>query len=191
MSLETIGNLGDIPDLSALSVPTEAEPFSDGWYQAQILERRSFTDPNGNDKVFESSDSPSANGDSRNIRLQLQVKRQSDNRTLNTNIQVNYRPEDLTQETVQAVAKRQEESRENNTNMGDLFRPFMTLTRLGRLQKIAGVRQLQRNGNGGLELTPLFGKTLYVRLGDDPRTNGKFKEVKDFGMDAPKRAKIQ
>lgn len=190
MNLDSI-SLGDIPDLSTINSHTETEPFSDGWYAGTILERRTFTDQNGNDRVFESSDTPSQNGDSRNIRLQVQVKRASDGRTLNTNIQVNYRPEDLTAETIQAVAKRQEESKDNGNQMGDLFRPFMTLTRLASLQKIAGVRQFQRNGNGGLDLTPVYGKTAYFRLGDDPRSGGKYKEVKTFQADAPKRAKVQ
>jgi len=190
MSLDTI-NLGDIPDLSGISNTADSEPWADGWYSGTILERREFTDSNGNDRVFESGDQPSQNGDSRNITLQVQIKRQTDGRTLNSSVRVNYRAEDLTRETIQAVAKAQETAKENGNQMGDLFRPFMVLTRLSKLQRIGGVRQLQRNGNGGLDLTPVFGKTAYFRLGDDPRTNGKYKEVKDFSAEAPKRLKVQ
>jgi len=178
-------NLGDIPDLSAFAEDTSSEPWTDGWYQGTIQEQRTFVDRNGNDQVFQSSDAPSANGDSRNIRLQVEIKR-TDGRTLNTNTLVNYRPEDLTQETVQAVSKRREES---GDAMGDLFRPFITLTRLAKLGKIAGGRQLQRNGNGGLDLTPLYGKSAYFRLKDDDR-NPQYKQIADFRHDAPKRARV-
>ena len=190
MSADTIGNLGDIPDLSGIAAQdATSEPWADGWYEGTIMEERRFTDSNGSERVFESGDTPSQAGDSRNIKLQVIVKRQLDGRALNTSAQVNYRPEDLTQETIQAVVKRQEEAGPGE-QLGDLFRPFMTLTRLARLQKIAGVRQFQRNGNGGLDLAALYGKKAYFRLGDDPRTGGKYKEIKDLRFDTPKRAKI-
>lgn len=180
-------NLPDIlPDLSGIADDQGPEPFADGWYQGEIIAKREFTDKNGNDRVFESSDDVSQKGDSRNVRLQVVLTRQADKRTLNTSVQVNYRPEDLTQEVVQAVAAEKGKSREEQNS--SLFRAKMVLTRLGTLQKIAGVRQLQRNGNGGLDIAPLFGRKAYFRLGPD--TNEKYKEVKDFRHDAPKRAQV-
>lgn len=186
--MDTIGNLGDIPDLSGIMDDAGPAPFENGWYEGAILARREFTDSNGNDRVFESSDAPAARS-GRNIRLQVAIKRQSDGRVLNTSTLINYQPEDLTAETIQAVAQRREESKDSGNQMGDLFRPFMTLTRLAKLQKIAGVRQFQRNGDGGLDLTPLYGKTAWFRLQDDSR-NPQYKEVGDFRHDPPKKAKV-
>ena len=182
-------NLGDIPDLSSIIGDSDGPaPFEDGWYKGTILEQRSFTDSNGNDRVFQSGDTVANSGQSRNIRLQVEIKRQ-DGRTLNTSTLVNYNPDDLSQTTLQAVAKRREETKDNGGQMGDLFRPFMTITRLAKLQKIGGVRQLQRNGDGSLDLTPLYGKEAFFRLQPDSR-NPQYKEVADFRHDTPKRAKV-
>jgi len=182
-----IGNLGDIPDLADFgdSRP-EFQPFENGWYQGVILQKREFTDKNGNDRVFESGDSVSQRGDSRNVRLQVELTR-TDGKHLNVSTLINYNPNDLSQATLQAVAAHKEKVNTEGAEWGDLFRSFMTLTRLAKLQKIAGVRQLQRSADGGLELTPLFGKTAYFRIGDDTR-NPQYKEIKDFQDYRPKRA---
>lgn len=184
MTDAVIGNLGDIPDLSGMGEDTSVA-FADGWYQGTILEKREFTDQNGSDRVFESQDIPSANGDSRNIRLQVEIKRQSDNRTLNTSVLVNYRPEDLSPETIQAITAH----KETGEKWGSLFRPFMVLNRLGKLQKIAGVTQLQRNGDGGLNIQPLYGKTAYFKLEPDDR-NPQYKAVADFRTTKPSKATV-
>jgi hypothetical protein len=181
-------NLGDIPDLSGIDGNTRPEPLADGWYRGTILEKREFTDSNGNDRVFESNDTP-AQRSGRNIRLQVELTRKSDGRTFNLSTLINYKPEDLTAETVAAVAKRVQENKEGTAEWGELFRPFMTLTRLGKLQKIAGVRQLQRNSEGGLDITPLFGKTAYFRVKPDSR-NTQYKEVADFQDYEPKKAGV-
>jgi hypothetical protein len=180
-------NLGDIPDLSGIE-DARPEPIADGWYQGVVLEKREFTDNNGNDRVFESGDTP-AQRSGRNIRLQIELTRRSDNRKINVSTLINYDPSFLSAETVSAVAQRKQENKENGVEWGDLFRPFMTLTRLGKLQKIAGVRQLQRNAEGGLDLTPLYGKTAYFRIKPDSR-NPQYKEVADFQVDEPKRVPV-
>lgn len=180
-------SLVDIPDLSAIE-DERPEPLADGWYEGTILEKREFTDSNGNDRVFESSDAP-AQRSGRNIRLQVVLKRRADGRTFNLSTLINYKPEDLTVETVQAVAQRRQEQKENGVEWGDLFRPFMTLTRLSKLQKIAGVRQLQRNGDGGLDLSPLYGKKAYFKVRPDNR-NPQYKEVADFQENEPKRVPV-
>jgi hypothetical protein len=177
-------NLGDIPDLSGIgdSRP-EFQPFVDGWYAGTILEKREFTDKNGNDRVFESNDTP-AQRSGRNIRLQVVLTRK-DGQTLNIGSLINYNPADLTAETVKAVAQRKEEQAGGVAEWGDLFRSFMTLTRLGKLQKIAGVRQLQRTADGGLDLSPLYGKSAYFRIKPDDR-NPQYKQIADFQSNAPK-----
>lgn len=186
MSTETL-QLSDIPDLSDMA-ESEPDPFVNGWYAATIQERREFTDQNGNDRVFESNDTPSANGDSRNIKLQVAITR-ADGRSMNLSSLTNYQPETLTAERVQAVAAQKEKVNAKTDEWGPLFRDFMTLTRLSALQKIAGVRQLARNGNGGLELHSLFNKKCYVRLVDDDR-NPLYKMIKEFRADAPRKAKV-
>ena len=189
---DVIGNLGDIPDLSDILGDTDtptSTPFEDGWYVGTILGERRFTDSNGNERVFESGDAVSARGDSRNVKLQVKIKREVDGRELNTSALINYNPTDFSQETLQAVAKRREESKDNGGQMGDLFRPFMTITRVAKLQKIAGVRAFRRNSEGGLDLTPLYNKTGYFRLSPDDR-NPQYKQIADFRADAPKKAKV-
>ena len=176
--------LADVPDLAGVT-EDKPEPFSDGWYSGEILEKRAFTDSNGNDRIFLSSDEPSQNGAGRNIRLQVTLTRASDGRTLNMNKLINYRTEDLSQESVQAVTAHKDKVKEGE-QWGTLFRPFMALNQLGTLQRIAGVRQLQRNGNGGLDIHPLFGKKIYARIGDDDR-NPQYKMIKEFRDVAPKK----
>lgn len=180
--------LPDIPDLSGVVESYESTPFENGWYSGTILGKREFTDKNGNDRVFESNDAPSARGDSRNIRLQVELKRQSDGRTLNTSTLINYKPEALSAETITAVTAHNAKVKEG-AEWGDLFGSFMTLTRLAKLQKIAGVRQLQRTEDGGLDLTALYGKTGYFKIKEDDR-NPQYKQVADFQLDKPKRLPV-
>src|SRR3990172_4376122 len=85
--IDPLPDLSDIPD-------DRPEPWSDGWYRAVILESRTFTDKNGNARYFESSDTP-AQKTGRNIRLQTQITRQSDGRTMNQTLLVNYRLDDF------------------------------------------------------------------------------------------------
>lgn len=180
-------NLGDIPDLTGIDDNGPAE-WADGWYEGTIVGKREFTDKNGNDRVFESSDTP-AQKSGRNIRLQVALKRQSDGREMNLSTIINYQPEDLTQETIQKVAEQKEKVKANGDEWGSLFRPFMSLVRLGKLQKIAGVRQLQRDSDGALNLTPLFGKRGYFKVAPDDR-NPQYKAIADFREDKPKKAAV-
>ena len=180
-------NLGDIPDLSGIATDDRPEPFADGWYEGTILAKREFTDSNGNDRVFESGDT-AAQRTGRNIRLQVVLKRQADARTLNTSTLVNYQPEDLTSAQIQAVAAQKERVSKHGEQWGSLFRSYMTLNRLGTLQKIAGVRSFQRDADGSLDLTPLYGKVGYFKLGPDDR-NPQYKAIKNFSDEAPKGKK--
>lgn len=175
-------NLPDIPDLSGIGdSPSDFTPFEDGWYKGVILEKREFVDRNGNTRVFESADQPSQNGDSRNIKLQVQVTRQADKATLNVSTLVNYRPDDLTAATVQAVKVVQEQVKEGAAEWkgNPLSRSFFALQSLQKIQKVAGVRQLQRNGNGGLDLSAVYGKEAYIRIKPDER-NPQYKTVADI-----------
>jgi hypothetical protein len=117
------------------------------------------------------------------------LKRRTDGKTFNLSTLINYNPSDLTAETIAAIAARREENKKTGEQWGDLFRPFMSLTRLGKLQKIAGVRQLQRAEDGGLDLTALYGKTAYFKVKPDTR-NDKYKEIADFQENEPKRVPV-
>lgn len=181
--------LSDIPDLSGIGDTfAKSDPFIDGWYRGTILEKRESTDSNGNDRVFASGDELSQRGDSRNIRLQVVLKRTSDSKVLNTSYMLNYRPEDLTQETVQAITAQQAKVKDGE-GWGTLFRPFMSLLTLSKLQKIAGVRQLERNGNGGLNLAPLYNKVGYFRIAPDDR-NPQYKAIVDLRETAPSKVPV-
>ena len=182
---DAVLSLGDIPDLSGVGEGTPFESFSDGWYGGVILAKREFTDKLGNDRVFESDDTP-AQKSGRNIRLQLELTRASDKRTMNISTLVNYQPDDLSPETVAAVLER----KGTVIEQGDpLLRSSIALQRLAALQKIAGGSALRRNGNGGLDLTPLYGKSGFFRIRPDNR-NPLYKEIADFRADAPKKAKV-
>lgn len=188
---DDILSLGDIPDLSGMTgLDREFTPWEDGWYRAQIVEKREFTDKNGNERTFASGDLQSAKGDSRNITLQTIITRK-DGQTMNSKIGVNYRSDDLTQETVQAIAAQAAKNKleGGKPTWGTLFRSYMALTQLGTLQKVAGVRQFQRSGDGGLDVTSLYGKTIYVRLGPDDR-NPQYKAIVRFQGNEPKKVPV-
>jgi hypothetical protein len=180
-------NLLDIPDLSGIE-EARPDPLADGWYEGTILAKREFTDNNGSERVFESSDTP-AQKSGRNIRLQVELSRRSDGKKFYISHLINYDPSYLTAETVQAVAARRDQNKETGAEWGDLFRPFMTLTRLGGLQKIAGVRQLQRTADGGLDISPLFGKRAFFRVVPDDR-NPKYKAIKNIQENEPKKVPV-
>lgn len=173
MLTDTLMDIPAIPDLSAFA-QEEQTPFEPGWYKGTILAERRFTDKNGNERLFESNDTP-AQRSGRNIRLQVEITRASDGRKLNISWLVNYNPDNLTQSVIQSVLARKEEGGE----YGELFPAFMTLQRLQKLQSYAGVRQLGHNSEGGLDLTPLFGKEGYFRIGPDDR-NPQYMTVKDI-----------
>ena len=177
-----LGDIPVIPDLSSF-VEDEITPFENGWYKATIQAQRSFTDKNGNDRVFESTDEP-AQRSGRNIRLQVEVTRGSDGRKLNVSWLINYSPDDLTQATIDAVTARKEET---GGEYGDLFRAYMTLKRLSSLQAVAG-KTLTSNGMGGLDLSSLFGKECFVRIADDDR-DARYKQIKDV-RPASKKPKL-
>lgn len=185
-------NLGDIPELPSFNDfggDTDSKPFEDGWYEGTIVESRTTLGRDGNERVFASGDEPSLNSDSRNVKLQVIVKRKSDGRELNARYNVNYRNEDLTPETVNAVIAHQTKVTSEGAKWDSLFRPFLVLKRLRDLQEVAGVRSFQRNGNGGLDLHGLYGKKVYTKLVPDDR-NPQYKAIKEVRATAPKRAVI-
>ena len=186
---DAVFSLPDIPDLSGIqdTYPGgDSKPLVDGWYEGEIVDKRTLTTRAGNEVSFETTDSPSQAGDSRNIRLQVVVKRQEDGRTYGLNNLINYKPEFLTQETVQAINAFIEKvkSGEAQWKGSGMFRPFKVLKTLGTLQKVAGVRQLSRTEDGGLNLSPLYGKKAWFRLGPDEQ-KPQYKAILDIRETKP------
>lgn len=185
-------SLSDVPDLSGVfEESTGPDPFIDGIYEGTVQQERRITDRNGNERVFETTDTPSASGTGRNIRLQIEIKRKSDGRTLGTSYNVFYRPDDLSAETIQKVIAHKDAAKTSGEKVewGELFGPFMTLQKLATLQKIAGVRSFQRTAEGGLDVSAIYGKKVWATLGPDTR-NPQYKEVKRLAAEAPKRQPV-
>ena len=171
-------NLPEIPD----TFDVQREPWETGektWYAATIIP--SYTSFKGS--IFDTEDVPPAPGKGgRNIKLRMVLKRK-DGETANMGALVNYDPQFLTREWIEAA-------KGDAPKGSDAARAKMTLTKLARLKHIAGV-QLGRNGHGGLDLSPLFNKTVFVR---PTRGQKGYLEVADFLQDvrteAPKSATI-
>ncbi len=177
-------SLQDVPDLSGIedTYPSggSSNAFQDGWYEAELLQQRTIT-KDGNELVFGSGDQVSRAGDSRNIKLQLNIKRQADGRELGTGYLLNYRPEYLTAEKIGEINAfiAQVKAGQAAWKGSGMFRPFKALKTIGTLQKIAGLRQFSRSEDGGLNLSPLFGKKAWVRLGPDEQ-KPQYKAVVDI-----------
>jgi hypothetical protein len=168
--------LPEIPDLSGITEERSA-PWENGWYNAAVIESQTVTSrTTGAVTTFASEDRVSKDGTSRNLFLRVRIAR-LDGRTLNTRSRViNYRPSDFTPTRVAEVIEGQKQAKEEGDWADkDLFRSFMSMLRIGTLQRIAGVKQFQHTPEGGLDLTPLFGKQCFARLADDDQ--GKYKEV--------------
>ena len=166
------------------------EPLADGWYQGTIESQYTMEKEDGSTVVYETQDSPSNDGSSRNIALRVKVTPKSTNRPWNTRTQINYRPLDLTGPRKESVLKARESGDKANK---DITRSSIALGQLARLEKIAGGSLIQ-NGNGGFDLSGLVGKTVYVRRGDetDNRTTPPkvFKAIVEFSHTAPKKAAV-
>ena len=70
-------------DLDGIDGGGEASGFEDGWYEGFFLHTRSFKRKDGTALTFSSGDTPSKDGASRNIRLEVEVTRKTDGRTMN------------------------------------------------------------------------------------------------------------
>ena len=185
----TVTNLPDvtIPDFSTFTRP-ETAPWVEGWYKATILPFYEFTNNEGNTTRFETTDEPALKT-GRNIRIVAAVTRQLDGLTRNIRSKnLNYRPTDFTAARIAEIetAKQRNEGRQRWDDK-DAHRTFISFGALGELQNVAGTK-FQQNGNGGLDLSPLFNKTGYVRLsfGDANEQGRKYLEIARFATELPK-----
>jgi len=188
-TVDTELNLPAIPDFNTVADEPQVKPWEDGAYNAVIVSERTITTREGNEITFTTEDTVSQKGDSRNINLQLLLTRQSDGRKFGTNYRINYRPDvDFSPERVSRITEINKSGGEIAPT-SDEVRSRIALGQLKRLQKVAGTT-FQRNGTGGLDLTPAFNKPLVVTLGDgdpNPTTGKVYKEVKRISNEAPKK----
>ena len=184
LSLTPVPNFDNVPD------QPRSEPWVDGWYAGTFVEERSFTSQSGNEVTFASEDTVSQKGDSRNISLQAILTRKNGDH-FNGRVRINYRPDvDFTTERLARVAEINTDK--TITPTGDEVRSRISLGQLKRLQRVAGTT-LSRNGNGGLELTPVFTKTAFFRIADgdpNPSTGKVYKEIVEFSHEAPKKGTL-
>lgn len=183
-SFNTAATLPEIPDLSGMT-EDKPEPWADGWYAGVIQASQTF-EKDGVTTEFKTEDAPSRAGDSRNIFVRFTITRK-DGRKMQTKFLVNYRTSDFSAENIAAVQARKAEVKAGG-EWGPLFRPFSALTGIGTLQRLAGVRQFQRTAEGGLDLSPLFGKPMFARLRDDKE--GRYKDVAAISDAAPKKGTL-
>ena len=188
--------LPDIPDLSGYDTGEEVRtPWENGWYQAVVIP--GYTTQNGH--AFVTADEPSKDGKSRNINVCFEVTRKSDNATFNLFSRfANYRPEDFTTarlafvetakqrntERIKAARTAQEQVTKQWDDT-DAQRSHLAFVDLKALQDVAGTR-LERNGTGGLNLTPVTGRQTFVYLGRDKEN--KYLEVKRTAQTLPPKA---
>ena len=182
--LTPIPNFADIPD------EPRAEPWVDGWYAGTFQNQRTFTNKDGNEITFESGDEVSQKGDSRNVVLQTKLTRK-DGRDFNGAVRINYRPDvDFTRERIARIAELNATKDAEPTK--DETRSRIALGQLKRLQTIAGTT-FTRNGNNGLDLTPVFNKGGFFRIADgkpNPTTQKVYKEIVEFSSEPPKQKAV-
>lgn len=178
-------SLPDLPDLSGMT-EDRPEPWADGWYTATVEQSHAVT-REGMEVTYATKDVPSRDGQSRNLQIRLVVTRKSDGRTMHTKTLINYRQSDFSAETLSAVQTRKAEVKVGG-EWGPMFRPFQALTSIGSLQRIAAIRQFQRTADGGFDLTPLFGKSVFVRMKDDEA--GRYKDITAISDTAPKKGTL-
>lgn len=167
----------EVPSLSDFAdEPSGAWP--NGWYSAEIIE--GYT--TGKGKVFETEDTVSKRGDSRNLRLCFKVsKKGGDERNMQESF--NYRVTDFTSERLAFIKEmRAEYKGVKGKWMGaeDAQRSSLAIAKLGALEKSIGLR-LKRASDGSLVPSVFVGQKLDVRLGTDENGYNEIKEFTKFG----------
>lgn len=137
--------------------------WSNGWYKAKTIE--GFATAKSN-KQYNTEDSVSGKGDSRNLRICLTVTRANgDERTLQDTL--NYRSGDFTSERLAYIKQAREDNKgERHWNDKDAQRSSLAIASIGQLQKALGFEQLKL-ANGGIVAGAFIGQDLDVRLGAD------------------------
>jgi hypothetical protein len=184
---ESINSLADSTTHEAL--PSLAD-FADevggawpkGWYAATIIE--GYATPKG--KQFSTGDTPSQKGDSRNLRLCLKATDGKSERTMQESF--NYRQGDFSAERLAFIAEARTENKGlKNWADKDAQRSSLAIGKLGQIGKaIAEGFQFSINGNGGLNVAPLIGVAVDIRLGIN---DDGFNEITGFAPAGSKTAK--
>lgn len=135
-----------------------------GWYPGEII--AGYT---AGGYEFTTSDAPSKNGDSRNLRVAVRVtsptaKSDDEGNTVaagaarNTFVNRNYRTTDLTSANVSRIKNKQGDVKDK-----EYQRLGIVLGQLGQIEKAIGF-QWQRHPQGHLLAEPLIGQKVDVRL---------------------------
>ena len=168
----TTTNLPDVPSLADMD-SGGGSAWPKGWYSGTIL--ADYTGQSGN--TFETNDTDSKKGDSRNIRAIIRVVNPNEDepRTLFHNI--NYRDTDLTAERIEEVktARKTYAGTQGRWPDPDVQRSSLALASLGQVEKAMG-RTFSRNGNG-LDVTPLHNLPVDVYLGTDEKGFNEVKQI--------------
>ena len=176
--MTTVDNLPEIPSLADMDAGGRGGAWPNGWYRGTILP--SYTGQSG--RTFETDDTESQKGDSRNLRVIVAVANtEGEIRTIFH--RVNYRDNDLTAERIAAIRTARQTYAKEYANKRwpdtDAQRTSLALASLGQLEKVMG-RTFTRNGNG-LDTTPLHNQTADVYLGTDEKGFNEVRQVAPSG----------
>lgn len=187
---ETQTNLPDVPSFGAsVAKRKEVEPWVDGWYEGQFLASRTVEKNDGSEITFQSEDTVSQKGDSRNIAIQTTLTRKSDGREFTGSTRINYRPAvDFTPERLAAISAANEAGERLK---GDMVRSQIAINQLQELEQVAG-GPFSRTESGGLNITPVFTKRAYFRLADETnkQTGKTYKGIVEFRATPPTRKPV-
>jgi hypothetical protein len=124
----------EVTSLSDFAEPTGGA-WPKGWYAAEVIE--GYKTQKG--RVFETQDALSAKGDSRNVRLCLNVAGPGGDRTMQTSL--NYRPEDFTADRLAAIKQARQDHKGVQgkwSDAPDLQRSSLAVGKIGQAEEAFG-----------------------------------------------------
>ena len=163
---------GELPSLTDFAQDRNSS-WPSGWYPATVVEEYSTR----SGKTFTTSDEPSRDGSSRNLRLCLEVRSAAgQDRVIQTIF--HYRPMDFTPERFAQVtqARRRFNGVRGRWSDTDIQRSSLALAKLGMLENAAGSR-LKRTKAGTLDPEAFIGTDFDVYLDIDEQG---YNEAREF-----------
>ena len=182
---DTLNHMTD--DLTHESVPSLAD-FADepsgtwpaGWYAAEVVE--GYATAKG--KVFQTEDTPSSKGDSRNARLCFKVTNGTQERFMQASF--NYRSGDFSPKRLSFIKEIREEYKgvRGRWSDADAQRTSLALAKIGNIERALGF--VLRNADGMVP-TRAIGQKLDVRLKIDAESG--FNEISNYDKAGSKARK--
>jgi hypothetical protein len=165
LEAESIVNLDDMAEESGGAWPI-------GWYAADVIE--GYATNKG--KQFQTADTVSQDGESRNVRLCFRVKRGDQERTMQQVL--NYRTSDFTSERIAHIKVLRDENRNTKGKWadGNAQRSSLAMAKMGGFTKALG-QSLKLAANGAVIVTPFLNQSVDVYLAVDDKG---YNEVKHF-----------